>query len=137
MKNRNVLVVGIPLTIAILAVVFLFQTTDEFVDVQDKPPSSVAMKAGASSAEVVLPVEVSIARRGPLVRGVQTQGIVRAKREVKLIARVSGEVVAVFVRRGQGVHRNQQSCFAAGDSVIVSGHYTLAHDARIRIEGKR
>ncbi len=100
MKNPRVFVIGIPLAIAILAVLVLLPPGDAPVDVQDGHPSSVSVSAGASTTEVVLPVEVSVARRGRLVKRVQTQGVVRARREVELIARVSGEVIAVFVRNG-------------------------------------
>jgi HlyD family secretion protein len=69
--------------------------------------SSVPPTTTASDGEVIFPVSVSIAQRGALTKSISTNGTLRAKREVELIARVAGEVRRVnafngkFVRAGE------------------------------------
>lgn len=67
---------------------------------QAGPPS---VERASASADVVFPVEVAIARRGNLIKSLRTSGIVRAKRNVEILSRVSGEIVSLSVRNGSYV----------------------------------
>lgn len=57
----------------------------------------------STPAEIVFPVEVSVARRGDLVKRLSAAGIVRAKREVDVVSRIGGEVVQVAAYNGKFV----------------------------------
>jgi RND family efflux transporter MFP subunit len=59
--------------------------------------------ASSPSAEVIFPVKAGIARRGDLIRRLTTTGIVRARRDVEIIARVSGQGLAVKAYNGKYV----------------------------------
>jgi RND family efflux transporter MFP subunit len=70
-------------------------------------PSAVTNPNLSTPAEVVFPVEVAVARRGDLIKRLTTSGIIRAKREVELVARISGEIVAVPVKNGHYVREGE------------------------------
>lgn len=55
------------------------------------------------SSEVVFPVDVALARKGDLVKRLNTNGLIRAKREVEIVARVSGEITSTTIRNGRYV----------------------------------
>jgi RND family efflux transporter MFP subunit len=68
---------------------------------------AVSQPESTSPAEVVFPVEVALARHGTLTKRLTTSGIIRAKRDVDLIARISGEVVAVSAHNGKFVKQGE------------------------------
>lgn len=57
-----------------------------------------------SSADVIFPVQTSSAFKGNLIKSVQANGILRAKREVEIVARVGGEITRVAISNGEYVH---------------------------------
>ncbi len=76
----------------------------------------------ASDGEVAFPVSVSVAQRGALTKSISTNGTLRAKREVELIARIAGEVRSVSAFNGKFVQ--------AGDILmrLDDREYKLAHE---------
>jgi RND family efflux transporter MFP subunit len=59
--------------------------------------------SASSPSDVVFPVEVAIARRCELVKSLTTNGTLRAKRAVTLVARVGGEIESISVLNGKYV----------------------------------
>lgn len=65
--------------------------------------TSVSTTSGSNAGEVVFPVEVAIAHRGDLVKRLSTTGVIRANREVEIVARTAGEIVFVGAQNGEYV----------------------------------
>ena len=61
-----------------------------------------------SSSEVIFPVQTVIAHKGNLVKSLHTNGTLRAKREVVIVARVGGEITRVTARNGAYVHSGKE-----------------------------
>lgn len=65
--------------------------------------TSAPMTDNSNAGEVVFPVEVAIAHRGDLVKRLSTTGVIRANREVEIVARTAGEIVFVGSQNGDYV----------------------------------
>ena len=65
--------------------------------------SATVQEAAPSDDEVRFPVSVSVARRGALAKSILSNGTLRARREVELLARVGGVVEGVYARNGPQV----------------------------------
>lgn len=73
-------------------------------DESSKHPDSTSVSTvNSNPGEVVFPVEVAIAHRGDLVKRLSTTGIIRANREVEIVARTAGEIVFVGAQNGEYV----------------------------------
>ncbi len=67
------------------------------------PPQETSAASGESAADVLFPVTVAVAEQGNLIKSIATNGTLRARREVELLARVSGDVVGVHAHNGKRV----------------------------------
>lgn len=73
----------------------------------DKPASN-SFSSSEFSSEVVFPVQTTIAHKGNLIKSLQTNGTLCAKREVEIIARVGGEITRVVAHNGVYVHSGEE-----------------------------
>lgn len=106
--NRRALqfAAGMLVVIALVTFWFLIFPSDN-APPPPADPSLVAPSETASPADVVFPVEVTRARLGTLTKRLTTSGIIRAKREVELIARIAGEIIAVSASNGKFVRQGE------------------------------
>ncbi len=106
---RMVGVLSIGLVVILMVVLLIPRAQENSQDTSSvgdsRPPD--AHETLAPPADVVFPVKVAAARRGVLIKRLNTSGIIRAKREVDLIARIGGEVVAVSVYNGKFVKQGE------------------------------
>lgn len=73
---------------------------------ETNPPNALGNTIAATS-EVVFPVQVRSSHRGALIKRLQMQGILRARREAEIVARVGGELVAVRGTNGAYVSQGE------------------------------
>jgi len=77
----------------------------------DTEGGQTAGSAGGSSrmstGEVIFPVTIAVAERKNLVKQVRVSGVVRARREVEVLARTDGDVVEVRKRNGDFAHAGE------------------------------
>ncbi|MER3525318.1 MAG: hypothetical protein C4326_15060 [Ignavibacteria bacterium] len=99
MKSIRWLLAGI---VCLAAAILVWYAT------RSSPAPSDESEDGAGSLaqqEIALPVRVSRAWRGTLTKSLTTNGTLRARREVDLVARVGGEVVGVYAHNGKHVRK--------------------------------
>lgn len=85
----------------------LFNST---VSSDTKSRSNYDNSSSQSRADIVFPIEVSIAHKGELIKSLRSNGILRANRKVEIISRVGGEITRVSVYNGVYVR--------AGDELV-------------------
>ncbi|HAL56519.1 MAG TPA: hypothetical protein DCP63_08600, partial [Bacteroidetes bacterium] len=56
---------------------------------------------------MVFPVETGLARRGDLIKLLQTTGTIRANREVEIVGRIGGEIVSITASNGRYVQQGE------------------------------
>ncbi|MBX2990534.1 MAG: efflux RND transporter periplasmic adaptor subunit [Bacteroidetes bacterium] len=69
----------------------------------DTSPPERANAVSEVDGDVRFPVTVAVAERGVLAKSIGANGILRARREVELLARVGGDVVGVYAQNGKHV----------------------------------
>jgi len=96
------------LVLVVLVVVLVFwRSTNNSGSDAPSDNNSAVQNPASGSAEVVFPVDVAIARKGDLVKRLATTGTLRARREVQIVARVGGNIIAVPVQNGDYVRAGQ------------------------------
>lgn len=105
-NHKFILFIGLVLAGAMGALTF-FLSPDDGRNEAVVQPSSEMGGSGNELQDIVFPVEVAVARRGDLVKHLQTNGVVRANREAEIVARVNGEIVSVFARNGKFVKQGE------------------------------
>jgi|GEM_PF-6814128 len=79
MKNKKILFAGMILGGALLVLLFFMPEHEGPVEEAGNQQPSVSFQPSTGSAEVVLPVQVAVARRGDLIQWVRTSGTIRAR----------------------------------------------------------
>lgn len=105
--NKSLITV-VALSVVALAAWLVFLSPSQTADNSLNPDQATpAVPGNSASAEVVFPVETGLARRGDLIKLLQTTGTIRANREVEIVGRIGGEIVSITASNGRYVQQGE------------------------------
>ncbi len=100
---KSIISVSVVVVLAFLVWHYAIRPSDMPSQNSTAAQASSKENLSSSTADVVFPVSVSIARRGSFAKKTTTNGILRAKREVELVARIAGEIRSANAFNGKFV----------------------------------
>lgn len=105
--EKKVLLISGVVVVAFLVWFQFLRSSENSSEISEANPPNASENTSVATSEIVFPVQVRSLHRGDLIKRLQTQGILRARREAEIVARVGGELTAVRGTNGAYVSQGE------------------------------